>query len=108
MDIGFGTGMKKPTVFPKQVMQVWVWYVTLAHHGIPHTHTCSYRYFAGILQQGEHNFHCFEIHFFSFLIFFFIVSHCDTTKYGSANHAYILASCHQVRSSQPHSHPTSK
>jgi hypothetical protein len=102
-------GTEKPVVFPKQVMRVRVQCVTLAYRGIPHTRTRSYGYFTGILQQGEHNFYCFKTHFFLFLIiFFFILSHCDATKYGSASHAYIFASYHQALTSQPHSHPTSK
>ena len=61
--LGFGTGTEKPTVFPKRVMQVRVRCVTLAHRGIPCTRTRSYGYFTGMLQQGEHNFYCFETHF---------------------------------------------
>jgi hypothetical protein len=32
-------------------------------------------YFTGILRQGDHNFYCFETHFFSYLIFFFPSCH---------------------------------
>jgi hypothetical protein len=39
MQLGFATGTGKPTVFPKQVMWVQVWYSILAHCGILHTCT---------------------------------------------------------------------
>ena len=101
-----GTGI--PVVIGSQVpwvqVQCGIWHTATYCVPVPWCHG----YVTGILPPGEHKFYDFETRFFLFLInFFFIVSHCDTTKYGSASHPYILASYHQA-ALYSHSYPTTK
>src|SRR5882762_6019844 len=107
--LGFVTGTGIPAVIGSRVPWVRVRFWYLAHRDIPCTRTTVSRVCTGILKQSEHNFYCFETCFFSYLIkFFFILSHRDATKYGSASRAYIFASYHQALPSHSHSHSTSK
>jgi hypothetical protein len=108
--LGLNTGAGKPTVFPKRVCWVWVWFPFLAHHGtpLPILRYCGYvrvNYNKVILNFIV----CFSYFFFQCFFSKFIMSCCDGTKYGSVSRMYILAFNHQLAlSSYSQSHLTSE
>ena len=83
LQIGFFTDTGIPVVIRSWTPQVrgGIWHTMTYHVPVPR----CYGYVTGILPPGEHKFYGFETHFLLNLINFFILSHRDTTKYGSAS-----------------------